>query len=305
MKKSLGFVLKLFISCILLLYLFYFSGIVDIQEVIKTLKQTQISIFILVFFICAVNVLITTKRWSLFLPKDIKYTRLVSLCFIGYFFNTFLPGRVGGDIVKTFYLYRDIGKAVTSIVSVFIDRYMGFCAMIVVSFAAFLGGYSYLKDTKIELLIPIICSIFLMANFVLWKVNWGKIKGISSYYTALMEYKAKKRIIFGGLLLSLIIQSISILEVYLISIAMGITVPVIYFFIFVPIINAICAIPITIAGLGVREVGFAALFNMFFTQLGVTPHEAVSISLLTFTAMVLVNLIGGVEYLRIKELTEE
>ncbi|MHA2220190.1 MAG: hypothetical protein ACXACY_30275, partial [Candidatus Hodarchaeales archaeon] len=69
MKKILSFVLKLLTSGALLLYLFYFSGIVDIQEVIKTLKETQLSIFIFVFFIGICNVLITTKRWSLFLPE--------------------------------------------------------------------------------------------------------------------------------------------------------------------------------------------------------------------------------------------
>ncbi len=289
----------------LLLYLFYFSGIVDIQEVIKTLGHTRLLIFTLVVLICIINVFITTKRWSLFLPKNTKYSRLVSLYFIGYFFNTFLPGRVGGEIVKTFYLYRDIREGIVSIVSVFIDKYLGFCAMIVISFIAFIFGYSYFKDTKIESFIPVIFGIFIIANFVFWKVNWGKIKGMGSFYIYIMEYKTKKSIIRKGLLLSLIIQLMSVMEIYLVSLAIGVTVPAIYFFIFVPIINAVTAIPITIAGLGVREVGFAALFNMFFTKLGVTSHEAVSISLLSFAAMVLVNLIGGVEYLRIKELTEE
>ena len=47
MIKILGLILKLLISGILLLYLFYFSGMVDVQEVIKTLKQTRLSILIL------------------------------------------------------------------------------------------------------------------------------------------------------------------------------------------------------------------------------------------------------------------
>jgi uncharacterized membrane protein YbhN (UPF0104 family) len=302
MKRALNYVLRLLISVTLLLYLFLFSGIIDIQEVVQTLKQTSLPIFTLVFFICLSTVLITTKRWSLFLPGTVKYSRLVSFVFIGHFFNTFLPGRVGGEIVKTIYLYRDIGKGNISIVSVFMDKYMGFSAIVCVSFIAFIGGYSYFKGTEIVWLIPAVCGIFLMASFIFWKVNWGSIKGISAFYPCIINYKKEKEVIYKGLLLSLIAQVFGIIEVYLLSLAIGLTVPIIYFFIFVPMINAVSAIPITVSGLGVREAGFAALFNMFFTELGVTSDQAVSLSLLIFATTILVNSIGGIEYLRVKKL---
>jgi uncharacterized membrane protein YbhN (UPF0104 family) len=241
----------------------------------------------------------------LFLPETIKYSRLLSLFFIGSFFNTFLPGRVGGDVIKTLYLYRDTGKGGTSIASVFMDRYMGLVAIVVISLIAFIGGYSYIKDTEIVWLIPLALSIFLVVNFILWWVNWGKIKFLNAFYVPLMEYKTRKRIIYNALLLSLIIQVISILEVYLLSLSIGLKVPIIYFFIFVPIISVISAIPISIAGLGVRETGFTALFKMVFSDLGVTSAQAVSLSVLLFAVMCLINLIGGIEYLRIKKLIRD
>ncbi len=216
-----------------------------------------------------------------------------------------MPGRVGGEVIKTFYLYRDIGKGDISLASVFMDKYMGFCAMVGISFLAFIGGYSYFKETEIVWLILAICSIFLMASFIIWRVNWGKIKGIGAIYSYLMGYKTKKGIMYKGLLLSFIVQVIGIIEVYILSIAIGLNVPIIYFFIFVPIINAVTAIPITIAGLGLREVSFATLFNMFFIKLGVTSEQAVSISMLIFAAMILLGLVGGVEYLRIKKQPEK
>ncbi len=227
------------------------------------------------------------------------------MVFISHFFNTFLPGRVGGEVVRTFYIYRDIGKGDVSLASVFMDKYMGFSAIVGISLIAFIGGYSNFKGTEIVWLIPVSSSIFLIASIIFWGINWGKIKGISAFYTHLMEYKTKKGIIYKGLVLSFIIQVISIVEIYLLLLAIGITVPIIYFFIFVPIINAISAIPITIGGLGLREVGFATLFSMFFTELGVTSNQAVSLSLLIFSVMILVNLIGGIEYLRIGKLSEK
>lgn len=293
--------LKFLVSGGLLSYIFYFSGIVDIQEVINILKQTKLSLFTVAIVICVISVFISAKRWSLFLLEAIKYTRLVSLYFIGSFFNTFFPGHVGGEIVKTFYLYKDTGKGVSSIASVFMDRYMGFTAMVLVSLIAFIGGYSYFKDTGIELLIPAVGIVFLIVSIIFWGTNWGKINILSAFYTPLIEYKTRRGIIFKGLTLSIILQLIGITEVYLFSLAIGLKVPVIYFFIFVPIVNAISAIPISVAGLGIRETGFAALFNMVFKKVGVTSNEAISLSMLLFIAICLFNLIGVVEYLRIKK----
>jgi uncharacterized membrane protein YbhN (UPF0104 family) len=305
MKKITFLIMKLLISGSLLLYLFSFSGMVDVQAVLTVIQNTRISIFALVFLIGAGNVFISTKRWSFFLPQYTTYLRLVSLNFIGFFFSIFLPGRFGGDMVKTFYIYRDIGKGGMALASVFMDRYMGFSAITGISFFSFLTGYSYFKNTGIAWFIPLVSGIFILASYMLWRIKWGKIKSIRPFYISLMEYQGKKRILFKGLALSFIIQAISIIEVYLLSTAIGLTVPIIYFFIFVPIINAVSAIPVSIAGLGVREAGFAALFNMFFLQLGVTSDHAVSLSLLIFAVMILVNLIGGIEYVRIRKLHEK
>jgi uncharacterized membrane protein YbhN (UPF0104 family) len=299
LKRTLSFLIKFIVSSGLLLYLFYFSGIVDVQGVIKTLKQTQLSIFIPAFIIYLGTLFVSTKRWSLFLPVQMKYSRLVSLYFIGSFFNTFLPGLVGGDAVKAFYLYKDTGKGGVSLVSVFMDRYMGLAAMICIGLIAFAVGYSYVMGTEIVWFIPVLCAGFLLASFILWYINWGRIKLLSVFYSPLIELKSKKKTLFKALVLALIVQMMGITSVYILSLSIGLNVPPVYFFIFVPIISAIAAVPISIAGLGLRETGFAALFSIVFAKVGVTPAQATGLSLLTFATMCLVNLIGGVEYLRI------
>lgn len=78
----------------------------------------------------------STKRWSLFIsssqdPSDnVPFRRLLSLYFIGAFFSTFLPGIVGGDAVKGYYLYKSNGRGGAVLASIFIDRYLGFSALI-------------------------------------------------------------------------------------------------------------------------------------------------------------------------------
>jgi uncharacterized membrane protein YbhN (UPF0104 family) len=58
------------------------------------------------------------------------------------------------------------------------------------------------------------------------------------------------------------------------------------------VVSLVTLLPISIAGLGVREVTYAGLFSL----VGVPQALAVSISLLSFSLSLVVCLIGGVLY---------
>jgi uncharacterized membrane protein YbhN (UPF0104 family) len=298
MKKFLNFGLKLLVSAVLL---YIFISQVDRNTVVATIKQTNLHLFISAYFIYILTIFISTKRWSLFLPPGLKYVKLVSLYFIGSFFNTFLPGLVGGDAVKAFYLYRHIGKGGRSLATVFMDRYMGLMAMACIVLISFAGGYQFVRGTEIVWLILLFLFALSVTSLILWKVNWGRITFLNAFYSPLMAYKVKRIILLKGLLLSFVVQAIGITTVFVISRSIGITVPIIYFFMFVPLISAASAVPVSVAGLGIREAGFVILF----TKTGVSSAEALSLSLLTFTIMCMANLIGGIEYLRIGKPSEK
>jgi hypothetical protein len=77
--------------------------------------------------------------------------------------------------------------------------------------------------------------------------------------------------------------------------AIGMTVPVGYYFLFVPLATVIGMLPISLAGLGVREGAFVALF----VTAGASKEQALALSLVWFAVTVMVSLIGGVEYIRL------
>ncbi|MEE9543049.1 MAG: lysylphosphatidylglycerol synthase domain-containing protein, partial [Thermodesulfobacteriota bacterium] len=54
-------------------------------------------------------------------------------------------------------------------------------------------------------------------------------------------------------------------------------------------------VPISLAGLGVRE----GIFIYLFTKIGTSQEEALSLSLLFFFATLIISIIGGIEYVRI------
>ncbi|MFA7005344.1 MAG: lysylphosphatidylglycerol synthase domain-containing protein, partial [Verrucomicrobiia bacterium] len=75
--------------------------------------------------------------------------------------------------------------------------------------------------------------------------------------------------------------------------SLGIEVHLGFYFVMVPAINCIAAVPITINGLGVREGLFVAAFKAG----GVAGEKALMLSLLGFAVSLLFSLIGGIVYL--------
>jgi uncharacterized membrane protein YbhN (UPF0104 family) len=62
---------------------------------------------------------------------------------------------------------------------------------------------------------------------------------------------------------------------------------------FLPVIFLLSQLPISIAGIGVREAAFVSLF----TTVGATAEQALALSLAYFTLSVVNSLVGGVVYL--------
>ncbi|MBI4842741.1 MAG: flippase-like domain-containing protein [Nitrospirae bacterium] len=294
MKKLLSFCLKLSVSSALL---YFFLREIDLNEIAAKLKNIDKPLFLCGALAYMSTLFISARRWALFLPDNTKYSRLVSLYFIGAFFNTFLPGLVGGDAVKAYYLYKDKSDIGPSLASLFMDRYLGMTALALLGLIAFIGGHGYLRETTIFWAVPAFFLAFLLASLIFWNVNWGKIKFLGEFHKPLMEFRGRRDIILNGLILSMIIQSLGIISFYLVSLSLGFNLNIIYFFLFIPIITAATVIPISIAGSGIREAGFVILFS----QVGLSRVDAISLSFLVFLNMVLVRMLGGIEFLRIKK----
>ena len=99
MKNILSVLLKVCVSGFILYVLF---SKIDMALFWRTAISVKPYVIVLIalFFVCTQAV--STYRWSIVLKKDmeVKYFKLLSIYFIGMFFNNFLPTMVGGDLVK-------------------------------------------------------------------------------------------------------------------------------------------------------------------------------------------------------------
>src|SRR5687768_3274301 len=76
-------------------------------------------------------------RWHLLLKVQnihLSWRRVLALVFIGLFFNFFIPGATGGDAVKIFYLLKETpGCRTAALLSVIVDRLLGLFALVVLA----------------------------------------------------------------------------------------------------------------------------------------------------------------------------
>lgn len=294
-NKILLLILKLSVSSALLYFVLSKTGVDNVLSLIRAINPIA---FVSAIAIYVFSIYVSTKRWGLFLPEEFKTKRLFSFYMIGSFFNTFLPGIIGGDAVKSYYLYREINKGSLSLASVFMDRYTGFISLMMIGLIAFIFGFRYLKGSIIEWLLPAIIFLFLVGNIILFGLRFGqKIRILSEFYNFFDKYRNQRILIAKALLLSVIIQVLCIMSVYIITLGLGEQIALIYFYVFFPIITVISTLPVSISGIGVREWSFVLLFGV----VGVKPETATAMSFAWFLSIAFGGLVGLFEYLRLKK----
>ncbi len=254
--------------------------------------------------------LLSTHRWRTILAKDmdLPYTKLLSIYFIGMFFNNFLPTMVGGDVIKGYYLYKRSRRGDVSVTSIFMDRYSGFTALIFLTTISVIVGYPVIKGTPLPGFLVLLIAAYVSASLIIWVGplhNWAMMimakihfyginKKIDSLYKALMGYKSHPDILIKVFCYSIVVQAGMIICYWLLGVGLGMELSIIYFFLFIPLATVISMLPISLAGLGIREGAFVYLF----TSAGATPEEALTLSLMWFAIMVFVSIAGGIEYVR-------
>lgn len=254
---------------------------------------------------------ISTLRWKMLVPYKTKTKRLFDMYMIGAFFNICMPGLIGGDAVKIFYLGREIknkrgkaecrklqtGENALAVASVFMDRYIGFAALMTIATITFPFGFEYLQNTPVKWLVPFVVTSFIAGSIVVFRFRiGGQINFISNVYDNFSLYKNQRAVIGRCFAYSLFIQVLSVLGVYILALGLSMNISFLSVFVFLPIIIVISFLPLSISGIGLREGAFVFLFGLT----GVSEDMAMTLSLVWFFSIIAASLWGLVEYLRFK-----
>ena len=291
-NKIALFAVKLAVSA-LSLYMVFLKA--DISQIISMLKKIGLLPFLFAASLYVTSICGAAFRWKLLLPERFTFRRLFSLYMIGSFFSTFLPGVIGGDVVKAYYLNKDAKKLSLTLASVFMDRYLGYVSLMIIGMTAYPFALSFFGGSVYRLVMPAIFTAFVIGSFLFFGLKLGKrFKTVSEFYEYFSLLAARKDIIAKTIGISLGIQATGLIAVAVLASAIGEKVPVLPLLVFLPIIITITSLPISISGLGVREGSFVLLLGL----IGVKPAVATSISLSWFFSTFLGSVPGLVAYIR-------
>ena len=306
--RILGTCLRLLV-CVAILW--FIISRVDLAEVYQLLTVVSFRAFFLAFLIYLTAHLLFFLRWNKILQAlrvDTSLRRLLSLQFVGLFFNLFLPTSAGGDVVKAYYVSKDTSKTVTSFLSVFLDRYIGLFAIITSATAAAfavrlsINGVAVYHWVLLIFTAAILLSVLLSTDFArsLNRFLGTRFRFIQNII-ALVNESSKvilknSKVMIWTFLLSLGFLLLVVAVNYIFIISIGESIELKNLFVFIPLIALAASLPISISGIGLREGAYIYLFS----TVGFTTEESLSLALLNFVLLLLIGLPGALFYLLIK-----
>lgn len=318
MNKTFKNIVIIFIKAgisFVLIYLLFSK--ISTDTVLNNVKSFKLVYFFGAVLIFTFSVFLAALRLQLFIPEKTGIKNLFRICYIGFFFNICLPGIVGGDVVKIYYIntyfkkntdYFDkklsnldiskIKKSIIAVGSVFLDQYMSLFTILVIGTAIFPFSSVYIDNLSIRLFVPVLFGIFIFSSILILKFKIGKkFQFIAQVYDYLKFIAVKRDILLKAFIYSIVIQFFVILSVYILSKGLSLNISLFSLFTFIPIIIAISLVPISISGIGLRENAFVFLLG----KIGISPEKALSLSILWFLSIVIGSLPGLIEYLRFKK----
>ncbi|MCL5291244.1 MAG: flippase-like domain-containing protein [Actinobacteria bacterium] len=253
------------------------------------------------FVVAVLAIVLSAYKWRLLvvsLGMEAPFRFLVSSYFVGLFFNNFMPSNIGGDVVRVMQLAGRTRNGPASTASVVAERVIAASSLGAIALLALALNYTAVR--RFALLIVafgVVCiavTAFCLAGRQLERIVSrfpSKLAAkLEEFFRALAGTLDDRTTLWRVLVLSIAFHAMVVLMNVLIFKAMGLSVPLARCLAFIPVISALSMLPVSINGLGIREISYV----YFFGQAGVSTTQAVAASLYFYIMVTLTSLIGGI-----------
>jgi glycosyltransferase 2 family protein len=284
------------------------SGI-DLGAAGGVMRRANLWLVPVIFFLVIAERLLASLRWYLLARGDprVTYWRITRLLFTTAFAGFFFPGTVGVELLRVYTLGRGIANIALAFSSVLIERIQALTALAALTLialvsappgmppeiapVAWLGLVALVGGTALLMWPP-----FRALTLRLLPVRLGTLRvQLAKVYDCLDLYRQQPGPMALGLLIAFAFQVLRIVQVVVGAWALGIDLPVQYYFAIIPTIIVLTLLPISIAaGLGVREAAFVHLFGL----VGMAGDAAFSLSLFVYVISFAAGLPGAWMYAR-------
>ena len=271
---------------------------------LQRLRVSSLTTATLLFFLaCALAV----AKWRL-LWRRATWWQMLSANFVAQFYSVALPGQLAGEVVKTLRVGHSFSDTTNVAASVIVDRATGLFGI----FALALGGALLSTSTAAThavfalcvMVVGALCGLFVATRPGFIAAASSGLASLGSRFrwlrrltqtlvnllSAWASLISDPRAIVGAIILGIVYQALGVGINYTIATGVGVYVEFTDWCWVFGLASAVLLLPITIAGIGVREATYVGLLGLF----NVSIEDAVLISLVGFGVSLIGVLIGGV-----------
>jgi uncharacterized protein (TIRG00374 family) len=262
-------------------------------------------------FIFPLTYLITSYRWDLLLRVleiKMRLSRAFVLNMVGAFYNTFMPGSTGGDLLKAYYASKLTPHRTRAVMSVVVDRVIGLLALVILGGVAASTQWHVSACRKVSLASGAILGAVALGLIIFYTPMLRRLTGldfiinrlpmqkhVQSAVESMELYRKRPWTSLWSLVVSIPVHGSVICSAMLAGLAFGILRDHwAYYWVAVPVIVLSGSIPISPQGVGVME-GFAILL---LRPQGGTIAQAFALTMSIRMVQILWNLTGGIFVLK-------
>lgn len=288
---------------------------IDLLRVWNNVRQAHGAPFFLGIALSMSTIVIAAWRWQRLLgifDITIPLKSLICIVPVGAFFATFLPGSTGDDLTRMLYISRlapgRVGEACTTVL---LDRIIGLTGVLLLAAFFVPWQWSVLSTSTQTYWIAVAIlaaagtacfggALFFIAGYPTHRWFVKRLRSRSGH--TLHDEAARiwgllcdnKLVVAKLVCAALVAQFIQCASFYLAGVSVGISQSLLIWLTFLPIVLAANVIPITIAGLGVREYLLVLFLGVIA---GVDREHAFAASFVMLAMILTVGLLGGLLYI--------
>jgi len=282
-------------------------------QMVEALKNAQYQWVVIGILAYVLVEIAAAFRWHVLLKVQgihLSLPRLSGLFLIGMFYNQFLPGGTGGDIIKSYFLLKETpDKKAGALLAVIFDRFIGLVALIAITGALISLRYDFLsKTTETRWLLRFL--LVLLGASILGLLSTFVISGFNLFHSLPKKFPGREKLIeisaayhlyahhwratlaaFGA---SIVAHLATFATFLCVAYSLRANVKIVDFFAVMPIERTISAMPISFAGIGWREKVLQIMLN---GVCGVPEATAILIGSLSFLVILICCVPGAIVYL--------
>jgi hypothetical protein len=291
-------------------------------QIADALRHASLS-WVLLGWICySVVEMLATVRWQILLRIQgirISWLRAGAIVIIGLFFNQFLPGGIGGDAMRLYFIFKQAPRRkVGAALSIAMDRLFGLLTVVFLASVSLSLRFNWLTGASPSRHIAFLAFILLSASLafvvvLFWLVNSGLLHHLpkrTPFREAIVK-SGEALVCYRTHLLAMAflfpITVIAHLAYYTsfycagesLRASTGHAASLADILCIMPLVDTIISVPISIGGIGVRETLFQELLG---NLTHVPPAIAAFTASLGFAIQACWGFVGGAVFLLSKKI---